>query len=455
MAGWGQGAWNQPPWAPSTPFNPANPPTNTVGGSNPPNQGDNFNSLYNRLLARCPAIGNLLAMQFINDSWHQFQSRREWSFRRRGGVFAPPDLYNIGWASTNVSAGAPTLITGTNTNWDPTMIGRQIRIGGLLYPFYTVVGYQSPTAILIDQPWAGQDVSLQAYTILQLYYPVPPDFGWFYTLVSVKDGYRLLTHLTQAELALLDPQRTNFSQTFAAVFRDYTPIYGGVIGPVLAVSSANNMAPISTTTYGYTYPVDATYIIQVVTEGTTGTAAYQWLRAGQGAFTGPVTTSDQPQDLSDGVQLYWPDSQTYLLGSLYIINCRSLVAHSTPRYELWPGPTFARYLYPYIYIAKAYDLSVNTPWLPPYVANHGECLLEMALEKCAEWPGQDSLHPNIYHSLQKAAYHKGKWLDQLIDLERNDEEVGVSNLDYSTYPYFPSPWLDSGWQQTHSPFLIG
>jgi hypothetical protein len=79
----------------------------------------------------------------------------------------------------------------------------------------------------------------------------------------------------------------------------------------------------------------------------------------------------------------------------------------------------------------------------------------MALEKCAEYPGSDAEHPNIYHDLRQAKYHHDKVTDMLIDLERNDEEVGVSLIDYQTYPYAPAPWLDGQWQQTHAPFLIG
>src|SRR5512142_1457386 len=98
---------------------------------------DDFNSLWQRLQNRAPQVGALLAQQLINDSWHTLQARREWSFRRRHGTFAPPNTYTTGQATTNVGAGQPTLITGTGTTWTQQMIGTQIRIGGLLYPFYT------------------------------------------------------------------------------------------------------------------------------------------------------------------------------------------------------------------------------------------------------------------------------------------------------------------------------
>ena len=414
---------------------------------------DDFNSLSNRLLSRCPSVGILLSQQFINDSWHTLQARREWSFRRQHSVFAPPDLYNTGSASTNVAIGLPNLITGLNTVWTPAMVGQQIRIGGLLYPFYTITGWLSSTAILIDQPWSGPDVANLCYTIQQVYFTVPSNFGYMYVAVSIKDGFRLWCNLTQADLAMLDPQRTNFGQTYAVVYRDFASLYGGVIGPVIPVTSPTDPAPISTTTVGYSYVANATYIIQVIGGGPSGAATYTWMRAGQLAFQPPATTSDQPSDLSDGVQIYWPDGVNYVAGDLFVINCVSQVSSNAPRYELWPGPTYSGYLYPYIYIAKEYDLTVQSPTLPPFIANRGEVLLEMALEKCSEFPGTDADHPNIYHDLRQAKYHADKVKDMLIDLERNDEEVGVTNIDFQMYPYAPSPWFDGQWEQTHAPFL--
>ena len=416
---------------------------------------DNFNTLSSRLLNRCPNAGISLCQQFVNDAWHSMQARREWSFRRRSGTFAPPTLYNAGAASSNVSSGNPNLITGFNTSWTFSMVGTQIRIGGLLYPFYTIVAVLSPTSLLIDQPWAGPDVSQLSYTIQQVFYPVPADFGYWYTVVSIKDSYRLWTNVTESDLNILDPQRTNFGQTYAVSFKDYTGAYGGTVGQVVPISSLVDPAPISTTTNGYSYPSNATFIIQVVAGGISGTATFQWMVAGQTAWTGPVNTSDQAVDLSNGVQVYWPDGVNYVAGDLFIINCISQITQAVPRYELWPGPTFSGYLYPYIYIAKESDISVQSPNLPPFIANRGEVLLEMALEKCAEFPGQDADHPNIYHDLRQAKYHQAKYLDMLVDLERNDEEVGVTNIDYQMFPMYPAPWFTGAWQQTHSPFLEG
>lgn len=400
-------------------------------------------------------MGFNLASQFINDAWHTLQARREWSWRRRNNTFAPSNIYSSGQATTNSLNGNPFLVTGVGTTWTPDMIGRQIRIGGLMYPYYTIAGYLSPTAILLDQPWAGVDVVGQTYQILTAYFSVQPDFGYLYAVISIKDSYRLYTEITQAELAILDPQRTNYGQTYCVSFRDYTSQYSGVVGPAIPVTNPVSPSPISTTSTGYTYPANSTFVVQVIVGGQSGVATYQWLRTGQTAFQPPVLTSDQAQDLSDGVQVYWPDDVTYISGDIFIINCVSLISQSVQRFELWPAPTNGTYLYPYIYIAKEYDLTKQQPQLPPTIANRGEVLLEMALEKCAEYPGADVDHPNIYHDLQQAKYHHLKYEDMLIELFNNDDNIGVSDLDYQIYPLYPAPWLTGQWQQSHAPFLNG
>jgi len=413
---------------------------------------DDFVSLSNRLLNRAPQVGITLAQQFVNDAWRTLQARKEWSWRRRSGCFAPPNIYIAGTASTNVAAGNPTLITGSGTTWTPSMIGQQIRIGGLLFPYYTIVGWLSPTSLIIDQPWNGADQTNQVYQILQCYYPVPQDFGYFLWAVSIKDAYRLYTQITESELAMMDPQRANQGQTYAICYRDFYGAYGGIIGPVIPVTSPTDPAPISTTSVGYSYPANATYIVQVVSSGPANTATFQWMRAGQTIFQPAQVCSDFAQDLSDGVQIYWPDGVNYVGGDIFVINCQSLITGATPRFELWPAPTFNGYLYPYQYFAKEYDLTPVNPTLPPPLANRGEVLLELALEKCATFPGADADHRNPYFDLKLSGWHHAKSEEMLIDLLANDENIGVNNISYQEWP-FAGPWGDGFWRQTHAPFL--
>jgi hypothetical protein len=415
---------------------------------------DDFITLSSRLLSRVPAIGILLSQQFINDAWHQLQARRDWSWRRKDNQFSPPSIYNTGFASTNKASGQPNLITGNGTAWTPDMIGRQIRLNGMLFPYATIVGWVSSTGLLIDQPWTASEQTNVPYQIVKIYYSLPEDFGYFYNCWSPKDAYSLATNkYTQADLSVLDPQRTSVGQTFAVVFKDFTPQYGGEVGSVIPVG-ATGPAPVSTTSTGFTYVADATYIVQVASGGTTGIATFRWMRTGQAGFTGPIVTSSDALDLMDGVQIYWP-VQTYVANDFFVINCESTVATSSQRVELWPGPTFPDYVYPYIYITQETDLTVNNPKLPPPIAARGEVLLEMALAKCASYPGPDAKpeNRNPYFNMQLLTMHQGNVTDMLIDLERNDQEIGLSNITYQEYPMAIGPWMDGSFRQTHAPVL--
>jgi hypothetical protein len=258
--------------------------------------------------------------------------------------------------------------------------------------------------------------------------------------------------LTEDDLAILDPQRTNFGQTYAAVYRGYGSLYGGVISPTIPITSPVDPSPVATTSIGYTYPASATFIIQVGAGGPVGTSTFQWLRSGQSSFQPLQPTSSNAITLSDGVQIYWPPA-TYIAGDTFIINCTSMVSASSILYELWPTPSYSGYLYPYIYVARESALTQQQPQLPPLIANRGEVLLEAALQKCAEFPGQDAEHLNPYHDLKQAVYHQTRLDRMMEDLMRNDEEVGVSLIKYEIYPYAPAPWMDGCWQQTHAPFL--
>lgn len=418
---------------------------------------DDFSTLSQRLLNRCPAVGIQLSQQLINDSWRTFQSRREWSFRRRSGTFAPPPLYTAGTLSTNVATGNPNLITGVGTTWTPQMVGQQIRPVGLLYPYYTIQNYLSPTQILIDQPWAGPDVTGVPYQILQVYYPVPADFGYWYVVISLSGAYRLWINITENELAVYDPQRTNQGVPVGVAFKDYTQNFGGTIGPIIPVA-ATGAAPTSTTTLGFSYVSSATYIIQILSTGVSGTATWQWMRSGQTAFTGPITSSDQPQDLQDGVQIYFSDGVTYNSGDLFVINAQSQIGTGVCRYEIWPAPSFntnnTSGLLPYIYVAKEYDLTVSQPQLPPFVANRGEVLLEMALAMCARYPGPDLDHPNPYFNLALSQIHDARCEVLLNDMERNDEEVGLTRISYEQLEQILAPWDTGKWRQEHGPYMI-
>jgi len=196
-----------------------------------------------------------------------------------------------------------------------------------------------------------------------------------------------------------------------------------------------------------------------------GALQFTWIRSGQAASTGPISVpNNNPISLSDGLGVTLTfQSATYITNDVFVVNANPASAGGntgTARYELWPSPalntpTAPVFQYPYIYIKKEYDLTAANPTLPPLMANRGDLILEMALAACARYPGPDTDHPNPYFNLALAVQHDMRAEKMFVDAERNDEEVGVSLVTYKEYPFYPAPWLDGSWQQSHAPFIRG
>jgi hypothetical protein len=407
---------------------------------------DTFTTLWNRLQLRAPAVGPALAQDLIRDAFQQLAERRTWSWRRSTSSFFPNIFYNTGTAT--VTFGSP-YITGVGTTWAANFVGTQFRGGSIpsAFPTYTILAVLSPTSVLLDKPWAGASSSGLQYQIFQCYFPVPSDFQSFESLTNPTNSFQIWTNLTQAELDRMDPQRVTSGVVYAAAFYDYTANYQGTIGPVFQVGGTG-AAPVSTTTTGYSYPSASTYVIQITTGGTVGSVIFEW-RQDNGAYTTNVAVlNSNPIILSNGVQVYFP-AGTYNLGDIFIINASTEPVPSVPRYELWPRPINAFYVLPYLYIKLLPELTDAQPQLPPFVAQRGDVLLEMALQKCAQWPGTASM-PNPYYNLQLAERHRITAEQLINELEKYDDNTGLQDITYQNWPFYPAPWLDGRWNQDHA-----
>lgn len=417
---------------------------------------DTYTTIWNRLLLRAPAVGAELARDLVRDAFQQFAERREWSWLIRHSAFFPP-TYNLTDA-VSVSPGSP-FVTSTGGFFVPAMVGQQIRLGalgGTSYPTYTILQYLGPSQIMMDSAWVGPTLTNQPYQVFQCYFPVPADFKSFYSLVNTTANYRLWTNLTQAELDLADPQRVQSGITFAAAFYDYTQNYTGTVAPTLQVVGTGSV-PNATTSYGFTYPADSIYSLQITTGGIVGTAVFQWKQDG-GPWTAGVVSDTFPIDLSNGVQVFFP-AGTYNAGDVFVVRCNAQGVHGVPRYELWPRPINAPYVYPFIYNCYVPELTDANPSLPEFIANRGDVLLEMALAAAARFPGQTADNSassfilrktNQYYDLQLAQIHEGKAEKMINELELKDDDVAIKNLVYKDIPFYPAPWLDGSWLQRHA-----
>jgi hypothetical protein len=410
---------------------------------------DTFTTVWNRLLLRAPGVGQFLAEDLVRDSFQQLAERRQWSWQLRHSAFLPTSNSNL-TDTVSVVSSLPVVIS-SGSLFSPALVGQQFRLGGpqSTYPTYTIAQYISPNSIILDSPWIGPSLIKQQYIVFLCYFPVPADFQSFYSLINPTMNMRLWPNVTQAQLDMCDAQRVVSGPSFCAAFYDYTANYQGTVGPVQPVYSVGS-APVSTTSYGYSYPLPSVYSIRITTSGSPGDGnlAFAW-KQDNGTYSLPIAVFDNSAlDLSNGVQLYFPQFP-YVAGDTFIVSCQSQTSSGVPRYELWPRPINTPYVYPYQYIAKLPALTNEQPQLPPFVAQRGDVLLELALTKCAQFPGTDTTR-NTYYDLNLARMHMITSDRMVNELELKDDNTAIKDLSYANGLWAPTPWLDGSYLQSHA-----
>jgi hypothetical protein len=416
---------------------------------------NDFSSVWNNVLLRAP-VDPAQAQAFVKDAFQEFAERREWSWLIRNSTFAPPNLINTGTATATPNT---ANVTGSGTNWNQTLIGRQFRFG-IYTPIYTISAVNSATSLVLDQPWIGQQQITQSYLIYQAYYPTPADFREWLTLKDVQNNFKLHTNIMQPQLDFWDPQRSQNQTPRCVSFLDYGGGLNGSQGNVGAILqvSGSGPAPTATTTFGYSYPGSATYVVTISTGGNPGdgSLAFTWFRSSNGVGTAvspPQLVGDNnPINLSDGVQVYFPTALTaYVVGNVFVSNCAQDYTQSqvSPRYEMWPHPMTQLYYYPFLYVAKIPPFDENNPQLPPFVRR--DVILEKALEKCAMYPGVSADAPNPYFSLALAARHSAQYERYAMDLELKDDSTAIRDMVYQDQtPWAPMPFMDGSWLRDHA-----
>lgn len=418
---------------------------------------DNYTLLWNKLLLRAPGVGAALAQDLITDAYHQFCERREWSWLTKTGCLYPNQFTMVGTVSATPKS---PFITGAGTNFTVAMIGNQFRTGSggvSNFPTYTIVAVNSTTSLVLDKPWTGPAVANSNYQVFQCYFEMPADFKSFYSIVNTTNNYKLWPYISQAELDLCDPQRVQFGPSWAAAFYDYSQSFAGSVGSMLQ-AYGTGAVPVSTTSYGFSFPMNSVYQL-VITAGATpgdGTLTFQWRQDG-GAWTAGVAVPDNnPIDLSNGVQVYFPQL-VYVAGDVFIIQCTALTTQqsSVPRYELWPRPMNAPFVYPYIYVANYPEIDDVHPTLPPYVGQRGDVILEIALAAAARFPGEQDksdqgVNKTPYFDLKLSSIHAARAETLIYELEKKDEDVAIKDMMLSNLPWAPAPWADGSWQQSHA-----
>lgn len=410
---------------------------------------DNFTTLWNRLRARASAIDALLCQDIVKDSYAYFAHKRNWSWRRKAATIAPKAFSVVDTISVTGNSAVATSSLGAFTQ---DMVGAQLRISGVTFPLYTIVRYVSAFSVMMDRPWAGSNQTAVNYDVLQAYFTVPSDFQEFYSVVNPSENYRLWTNLTQSQLNIFDPQRTQYGSSYGVAYLDTFSDLSGQVDNVLRVrGSSASPAPIATSDQGgFQSPESLTYVVRVSTGGAVGTCAFEWFIAQYPDVTATVPVLDSnPIDLSNGVQLYFP-AGTYVLNDTFVVNCTPAPASiAYNRYEFWPRPTGGVRVYPYLYITKLQELSDVSPNLPNQINTRGDVILEIALSKAAMYPGT-STSANPYFNMAVARAHAAKAEELINQLEMLDNDLAQEDFRYTTPPYYPAPWNDGSWQQRHA-----
>lgn len=415
---------------------------------------DDYGDIWNSIMLRA-TLDPLQCQAFTKDAFQQFCERREWSWLVKSGAFAPPQLYQTGTATATPDS---AIVTGAGTAWTTAMVGRQFRFG-IYTPIYTISAVNSATELVLSQPWVGQNTVTGGYLLYKCYYQTPADFREWLSLKDPQNNFKLHTNIQQPQLDYWDPQRSQNKTPRCAAFLDYGgSLYGsqGAVGQIMEVNGSGP-APVATTTFGYSYPSPASYIVTISTGGDPGdgSLAFTWFRISDGVATAvsnpQLVTDNDPINLSDGVQVYFPTAVSpYASGDVFVVNCSpsAVQPYNSPRYELWPHPMNNVYYYPFLYIARNPPFDETSPQLPPFIRK--DVILELALEKCAMFPGTTE-KPNPYFSLALAARHRASYERMAMDLELKDDSTAIRDFVYQDQtPWAPMPFMDGSWLRDHA-----
>lgn len=404
---------------------------------------DTYEKIWRRVLLQCPSAGPRLAQSWVNHAFRRLHEARRWSWSIKAGQFIMPAVYDTGTVAVTLS---DATVTGTGTSWTADMAGRQFRAGANS-PIYTILRVDSATSLELDAVWGKATATGQTYEIYQAFVTPPADFQSFQAVWDPANNWRLHLHHTQDELNLWDAERSNNGDSYVVAARDYSRSYAGTIEDVLQVRGTGPDPVVSPT--NYTGTNNAIFTVEVTTGGATATAVFQW-KKDSGSYTTAVTTSATAQALSDGVSIYWPTGETYVLGDTFVIRTEAQDQVGTPRFELYPHKK-AQYVYPYLYEAELDDLEDDNAVLPGPI--RGDVLLEDALSRAAMWPGTDD-KPNVYYDLALAGRHERRAREMTQELEVSDDDIYLSDLSYvQAMDAAPVPWGDSAWLQKHETFL--
>jgi hypothetical protein len=201
------------------------------------------------LRGEIPGLPAAKAKTNINQALGFIYDEQMWSFQLQTGGWLTPGLIGASGTQSSgtitVSPYAMTIVGDSVASavW-LAMTGRpfitelQIRIP--YYSLYNVIAMDStvPTAVVltIDRPWMEPAQVNSSYMLYQAYFPVPvQDFKRFFDIRDTRNNQVIdFSSMSQADLAVKDPQRICFNQpAFAVPFQTDTRVGSSTLGWML------------------------------------------------------------------------------------------------------------------------------------------------------------------------------------------------------------------------------
>ena len=175
------------------------------------------------LTGEIPGLPIPLARTKINEALATVYDNQMWSFQ----------IGEAGWLTPGLKFPSGTQSTGTitTTAYSNQVVGdaaaaaawvaysglpflTQLQIRVPYYSLYNIVGFDGVNTFTLDRPWMEPSGASQAYMIYQAYFPVPvSDFKRFFEVRDTTNAAPLdYQKYSRQDLAVMDPQRTNFNQ---------------------------------------------------------------------------------------------------------------------------------------------------------------------------------------------------------------------------------------------------
>jgi hypothetical protein len=140
-----------------------------------------------------PDVPGPMAARWIQNAYRRVIDFRLWYGLLTRGQIVVPSVYSVGTATFTLNS---ATVVGVGTNWDATMVNRQIR-QGFSTGWYNIQSVTNPTTLVLDLPWGNPTMS-GGYQIVQTWVSPGPNIKRILEMVNQRQGWRMIIDMPQA-----------------------------------------------------------------------------------------------------------------------------------------------------------------------------------------------------------------------------------------------------------------